>query len=95
MWAGEMAAIERAQHHIAFGYAKSDAYARLYRELLNYATVPFYRASTEKVEGQPDYSAVDAILADMAGTGIVAKGHPLVWFHHAGIPGISENEIHG
>jgi len=100
MWAGEMAALERAQHRImhngprpgflfgcnAFGYAKSDAYARLYRELLNYGTVPFYRASTEKVEGQTDYSAVAAILADMAGTGIVAKGHPLVWFHHAGIP---------
>jgi GH35 family endo-1,4-beta-xylanase len=100
IWAGERAAVERARHHIArngprpgflfgcncFGYAKSDEYARLYRELLNYGTVPFYRASTEKVEGKPDYSAVDAILEDMAGTGIVAKGHPLVWFHRAGIP---------
>jgi GH35 family endo-1,4-beta-xylanase len=100
MWAGEMAAVERAQHHIArngprpgflfgcnaFGYAQSDAYARLYRELLNYGTLPFYRAGTEKVEGKVDYSAVDAILEDMTGTGILPKGHPLVWFHHAGIP---------
>ena len=100
MWAGEMAAVERARHHIsrngprpgflfgcnAFGYAKSEEYARLYRELLNFGTVPFYRASTEKVEGSPDYSAVDAILEKMAGAGILTKGHPLVWFHYAGIP---------
>lgn len=100
MWAGEMAAVERARHHItrngqrpgflfgcnAFGYAKSDEYARRYRELLNYGTVPFYRASTEIVEGHPDYSAVEAILGELAGTGILPKGHPLVWFHRAGIP---------
>jgi GH35 family endo-1,4-beta-xylanase len=100
MWAGEMAAVERARHRIArngprpgflfgcnaFGYAKSDEYARLFREQLNYCTLPFYRASTEKVEGKPDYSAVDAILEDITGTGILAKGHPLVWFHSAGIP---------
>ncbi len=100
MWAGEMAAVERARHHIsgngprsgflfgcnAFRYAKSEEYARLYRDLLNFGTVPFYRASTEKVEGSPDYSAVEAILEKMAGTGILTKGHPLVWFHYAGIP---------
>jgi GH35 family endo-1,4-beta-xylanase len=100
MWAGEAAAVERARHHIArhgprpgflfgcnaFEYARSDEYARLYRELLNYATVPFYRATTEKVEGKVDYSWVDPILEKMAGTEILCKGHPLVWFHHAGIP---------
>ena len=100
MWAGEMAAVERARHHIArngprpgflfgcnaFGYARSEEYARLYRDLLNYGTVPFYRARTERVEGHPDYSAVEAILGEMAGTGILTKGHPLVWFHQAGIP---------
>ena len=93
-------AVERARHHIArdgprpgflfgcnaFGYAGSDEYARLYRELFNYGTVPFYRAATEKIEGHPDYSWVDAILEKMAGTGILTKGHPLVWFHQAGIP---------
>ena len=100
MWAGETAAVERARHRTArngprpgflfgcnaFEYAKSDEYARLFRELLNYSTLPFYRASTEKVEGKPDYSEVDAILQNKAGTGILAKGHPLVWFHSAGIP---------
>ena len=100
MWAGEMAALERARHRIrrqgprpgflfgsnAFGYARSEAYARLYNELLNFATLPFYRAQTEKVEGSPDYSAAEAILQKMAGTSILTKGHPLVWFHYAGIP---------
>lgn len=100
IWAGEMAALERARHRIrrqgprpgflfgcnAFGYARSDEYARRYNELLNFATLPFYRASTEKVEGKPDYSRVEAILARMAGTAILVKGHPLVWFHYAGIP---------
>jgi GH35 family endo-1,4-beta-xylanase len=99
MWAGEMAAIERARHRIArqgprpgflfgaaaFGYAKSDEYARQYGALLNYGTVPFYRAATERVEGSPDYRNVDAILEKMAGTQIITKGHPLVWFHRAGI----------
>jgi endo-1,4-beta-xylanase len=100
MWAGEMAALERARHRIrrqgprlgflfganAFGYARSEEYSRRYRGLLNFATLPFYRASTEKVEGKPDYSQAEAILAKMAGTSILTKGHPLVWFHYAGIP---------
>jgi GH35 family endo-1,4-beta-xylanase len=100
MWAGEMAALERARHRIrrrgprpgflfgcnAFGYARSVEYAQRYNELLNFATLPFYRASTEKVEGRPDYSWVKAILQKMAGTPILTKGHPLVWFHYAGIP---------
>jgi GH35 family endo-1,4-beta-xylanase len=38
------------------------------------------------VEGSPNYENVEAILEKMAGTSIVTKGHPLVWFHRAGIP---------
>ena len=100
MWAGEQAAVERARHGIgkhgprpgflfgcnAFRYAKSDEYARQYTELLNFATLPFYRAATEKVEGSPDYSAAEEILEKTASTHLVTKGHPLVWFHYAGIP---------
>lgn len=101
MWAGEVAALERARQRIArqgprpgflfgcnaFGYAGSEEYARRFASLLNYATVPFYRASTERTEGSPDFHQVEAILEKLAGTGILAKGHPLVWFHSAGIPG--------
>ena len=100
MWAGEMAALERARHRIArngprpgflfgcnaFAFARSDEYARRFKELLNFGTLPFYRAMTEKTEGGPDYSRVDAILEKMAGSQILTKGHPLVWFHRAGVP---------
>ncbi len=99
-WAGEMAVIERARDRIrrngprpgflfgcnAFQYHRSEAYARQFNELLNYATLPFYRSRTEPTEGQPNYSQVDAILAKLAGTGILTKGHPLIWFHRAGVP---------
>jgi endo-1,4-beta-xylanase len=100
MWAGEIAVLERARQWIArrgprpgflfgcnaFSYAKSDEYAQRYNALLNFATLPFYRAQTERDEGKPDYSRVDEILAKMTGTGILTKGHPLVWFHRAGVP---------
>jgi endo-1,4-beta-xylanase len=100
MWAGEMAALERAHDRIsrngprpgflfgcnAFAYARSGEYARRFTDLLNFATLPFYRAGTEKTEGSPDYSRVDVILEKMAGTRILTKGHPLVWFHRAGVP---------
>jgi len=100
MWAGEMAALERARRRIqlngprpgflfgcnAFAYDRSGEYARLFNELLNFATLPFYRAFTERTEGNPDYSRVDAILGKMAGTNLLTKGHPLVWFHRAGVP---------
>ena len=100
MWAGETAALERARHRIAkrgarqgflfgcnaFEYAKSDEYAKKFAALLNFGTLPFYRAGTEKTEGAPDYSEVDAILEKMAGTQLMVKGHPLIWFHQAGTP---------
>jgi GH35 family endo-1,4-beta-xylanase len=100
MWAGEMAAVERARHRIArqgprpgflfgsaaFGYARSEEYARQYGALLNYGTVPFYRAQVERVEGVPNYRNVEGILEKLAGTQIIAKGHPLVWFDSAAVP---------
>ena len=100
MWAGEMAALERARYRIgrngprpgflfgcnAFAFARSDEYARRFTELLNFGTLPFYRGMTERTEGSPDYSRVDAILEKMAGRPILTKGHPLVWFHRAGTP---------
>ena len=100
MWAGEMAALERARWRIArrgprpgflfgcnaFEFDKSEEYARRFTALLNYATLPFYRAFTEKKEGSPDYSRVDAVLAKLVGSRILTKGHPLVWFHRAGVP---------
>lgn len=100
LWAGEMAAVERARHRIAkngprpgflfgcnaFRYARSEEYARQWREVFNFATLPFYRTSTERVEGKVNYREAEATLEKMAGTGVLFKGHPLVWFHNAGYP---------
>ncbi len=100
MWAGEMAALERARHRIrrngprpgflfganAFGYARSEEYSRQFNALLNYATLPFYRATVEPTEGKLDYSRVQAILDKTAGTPLLVKGHPLLWMNRASVP---------
>lgn len=100
MWAGEMAALERARHRIrrngprpgflfganCFRYARSDEYVRLYNALLNLATLPFYRATTERTEGTVNYSQVEAILDRAAGTPLLLKGHPLLWMNPSGVP---------
>lgn len=106
MWAGEMAALDRARSHIrrngprrgflfgcnGFQYHRSEVYAQRFSELLNFATLPFYRARTEPKQGQPDFTQVDAILGKLAGSGILTKGHPLVWFHRAGVPEFLKNK---
>ena len=100
MWAGEMAALERARHRIrrngprpgflfganAFGYARSEEYSRQFTALLNYATAPFYRATVEPTEGKLDYSRPQAILDKSAGTSLLVKGHPLLWMNRASVP---------
>jgi GH35 family endo-1,4-beta-xylanase len=57
-----------------------------FAEVFNFATVPFYRASVEPVEGQPEWKTRDRILDWLEGVGIRPKGHPLSWCHLAGLP---------
>jgi GH35 family endo-1,4-beta-xylanase len=100
MWAGEMAALERARQRIArrgsrvgflfgcnaFRFLESENLARRFTELLNFGTLPFYRKSTEPTESTLRFSRVDSLLEKMAGSSLLVKGHPLIWFHEAGIP---------
>ncbi len=101
LWAGEMVVRERAQHDTArrghregflfgcnaFGYpGHGEQYARRFSELLNFATLPFYWASFEPQQGHPGYARTDEMLRWTEQEHISAKGHPLVWFHRAGIP---------
>jgi GH35 family endo-1,4-beta-xylanase len=100
MWAGEMAAVERAQHRIrrngprpgflfganVFGFAGSDQYRQQFTSLFNFGTVPFYRDTVERAEGVRNYSRVDAILEKAAGTSLLLKGHPLLWFKRQNMP---------
>ncbi len=101
LWAGELAVFERARHEAAklaprrgflfgcnaFGYPDhGEQYARLFSELLNFATLPFYWRGFEPEPGQKGFARVDRMAEWCAREGITAKGHPLTWFHNAGIP---------
>ena len=100
MPAGEMAVFERAQNRIrrtgsrpgflfgsnVFGFAGSDQYRQRFSSVFNFGTVPFYRNNTEPTEGALNYSRVDAILEKTAGTPLLLKGHPLLWFKRQNMP---------
>lgn len=61
-------------------------YNRQFRELFNFATIPFYWRSFETEKGIKEYARVDKMVNWLADNNIVVKGHPLVYFHAAGIP---------
>ncbi len=112
MHAGEMLVVEHARARIAarpvredflfgcngFRYPKGEPeYARLFPELFNYVTAPFYRRGTEPEEGKRDFSNAEAIAEWGAREGLCVKGHPLIWLHEAGTPdwlkGRSHDEV--
>jgi GH35 family endo-1,4-beta-xylanase len=100
LWAGELTVVEVSRRHAeewkkrekflfgcnAFSYHGDTPYARYFREVLNFATLPFYLRNLEREEGNPDYSRIDRILEWCEKVGIKPKGHPLWWGHEAGIP---------
>jgi endo-1,4-beta-xylanase len=100
MPAGEMAVLERAQNRIrrnggrpgflfganVFGFAGSEQYRQRFLEVFNFGTVPFYSNNTEPTEGALNYSREDAILEKTAGTPLLLKGHPLLWFKRQNMP---------
>ncbi len=101
MWAGELVALDRARHAISkrgprpsflFGanafacLTAGEEYTRAFYDLLNYCTLPFYYRSFEATEGKPDYKRLDRMVEWCQKGRILPKGHPLVWFHRAGVP---------
>ena len=101
MHAGEMLVVEHARARIAaqgkrpglrfgchgFKYPTlGEPYAKLFGDLLNFVTLPFYRARTEVEEGRRDYSQIEKILEWTTRDGLEVKGHPLLWFSKSGIP---------
>jgi endo-1,4-beta-xylanase len=100
LWAGEYAIVEKSRQIIAkrtrkaeflfgcnaFAYHGDTPYAKYFRDVLNFGTLPFYLKGLEKEEGKPDYSRIDTILEWCERAGIKTKGHPLWWGHEAGIP---------
>ncbi|RZU31627.1 endo-1,4-beta-xylanase [Blastococcus saxobsidens] len=51
----------------------------LWLEVFNTATLPFYWAGFEPVEGHPDTRRLQATAAWFRDRGVSVKGHPLVW----------------
>jgi len=101
MHAGEILVVEHARARIArapkrpnfrfgchgFKYpALSEPYAQLFGSLLNFVTLPFYRARTEQQEGKRDFSQIEKILEWTTRDGLGVKGHPLLWFSSSGVP---------
>jgi len=101
MHAGELLVYEHARSRIAasparpgfrFGCAaleyprKGERYAELFSALLNFATLPFYRGGVEPQEGVRDFGQIERTLEWTTRDGLEAKGHPLVYFEHSGLP---------
>jgi endo-1,4-beta-xylanase len=101
LWAGEEAVIAKAKQSISINGSRPDflfgcnlfrypdggeQYNRRFTELFNYATLPFYWSNFEPTEGQPDFARIDNMVEWLASNKIKPKGHPLVYFHEAGIP---------
>jgi endo-1,4-beta-xylanase len=65
-----------------FGGADPESAQRLeelWLDVFNTATLPFYWAGFEPVEGQPDTERLRAAAAWFRDRGVRVKGHPLVW----------------
>jgi endo-1,4-beta-xylanase len=65
-----------------FGGADPEAAERLehlWLDLFNTATLPFYWAGFEPVEGRPDTERLRTAAAWFRERGVTVKGHPLVW----------------
>jgi GH35 family endo-1,4-beta-xylanase len=111
MWAGEEVAFELAKHRIArnkreerflfgcnaFKYNNPDGdYERYFREIFNYATLPFYWRGFEPTQGKPNWDRLDRMSDLLGKAGITLKGHPLIWVYDtAGIPSWLEDKTFG
>lgn len=102
MWAGEMLAFEKAKQDIErhgrregflfgcnfFGHPRlGEKYDKFFKEIFNYATIPFYWAFFEPEKGKKKWKITDEMVSWLRKENIKIKGHPLVWFYEpAGIP---------
>jgi GH35 family endo-1,4-beta-xylanase len=101
LWAGEEAIAIAAKQQISqqglrpnflfgcnfFGYSQPETeYDRLFQQLFNFATIPFYWRIFEPELGKKNFARTDAMVNWLEGARIVPKGHPLVWFQETGIP---------
>jgi endo-1,4-beta-xylanase len=95
-WTGEELELEKARAQIAamspaqrgaklFGASFFDpdapeSFLYRFREVFNFATIPFYRRQVEPVEGHPEWATRDRLLDILDGWSMQRKGHPLSWW---------------
>lgn len=66
-----------------FRYTSPNArYAKYFREIFDFATLPFYPRDTVPAEGVYDYGYIENALGFLEDNHITSKGHPL-WFGHS------------
>lgn len=89
--------IEQTSHSFLFGanlfmferFESPEAnalYLELFRDVFNYAAVPFYWDTLEAVEGIRDYSYTDALVNWATSNGIAVKGHAPIWNVASSLP---------
>jgi endo-1,4-beta-xylanase len=79
---------ERRSKRFGASFFDPDApatYMYRFRELLDFATTPFYRRQVEQVEGQPDWGPRDRLLDILDEWKMARKGHPLSWWIEHGL----------
>lgn len=88
--AGAQIAVTQTRHAFLFGCnlfqfgrfrdpREEEIYRRRFRELLNYATLPFYWPTYEPQRGVTQHARIEAMASWCQQHGIVTKGHPLAW----------------
>lgn len=66
-----------------FRYPSANSrYAKFFKEVFDFATLPFYTYQTTPEKGKYDYDYIDHAMSFLKENGITAKGHPL-WFGHS------------
>jgi endo-1,4-beta-xylanase len=66
---------------------KIDVFKEKFRQLFNFAIVPFYWSGYELRAGNPDWQRNENAIAWCLENGITVKGHPLSWTSPSGTPG--------
>ncbi|HPO16786.1 MAG TPA: endo-1,4-beta-xylanase [Candidatus Hydrogenedentes bacterium] len=94
---GAAVSVEQTNHDFLFGAnfcgyqtfdtaEKNALYEQRFKELFNYATVPFYWSLIEPVQGQPDYARTDSMVNWCVANAIRVKGHALLWAYELALP---------
>src|SRR5699024_9353719 len=84
--ASQEARLTQVSHDFGFGCSafelrpqEPDEHTRLWLDLFNMATLPFYWRWFETIPGQPDTDRLLRLAEGVRGHGVRLKGHPLLW----------------